>query len=558
LILSRASSIVCGPWSVRRQLLGIALITGGLTTGCTVGPDYARPDLKDEIPAAYHAQPQAEVGPAEPAEAKPDSNPQNAMADSMLTTGIDRWWAEFGDDELDSLVVEALHYNFDLAQAAARVLESRALLTGSKAARWPTIEVGGSASRSKFTLAQFGGRGSVYNTLYSAVASARYELDLWGRLSRAEEAAFATLLASEQDQRTVRQTLIADVVRTWLEIRELECQLALNLRTIDTYEQTLVVIQERYQRGIAPSVDVYLTRQNLLSTRALQPQWEQQLAQACRRLELLVGRYPAGLLSRTAGDPAAECSVPSVLNPVPAGLPSTLLERRPDLLAAEARLHAATARIGEAKATLFPRITLTGEAGYRSVELDQLIQNSASIWSLIGNFTMPLLNWGQQISQIKAAEARTAQADAAYRGVILNAFREVEAALDQERLENERRQWLQGAVNAARRSLTLAQERYLRGLDNLLLTLDTQRRLYIAEIELINTERQWRAARVNLILALGGYWDETPETVTAINSDNQTGTEGHDPNVKTVALTETNPQETKELIPREVDRGVEP
>ena len=216
-----AHFIISDQWSPQRLLLCAALISGGLSTGCSVGPDYARPDLSDEIPEAYHTQPLTETEPAEDNEAKQDTIQLTATPDSTVTSGIGPWWTEFGDVELDSLVVEALQYNDDLAQAAARVLESRALLTGSKAARWPTIEVGGNASRSKFTLAQFGGRGSVYNTLYSAVATARYELDLWGRLSRAEEAAFATLLASEQDQRTVRQTLIADVVRTWLEIREL-------------------------------------------------------------------------------------------------------------------------------------------------------------------------------------------------------------------------------------------------------------------------------------------------------------------------------------------------
>jgi multidrug efflux system outer membrane protein len=368
--------------------------------------------------------------------------------------------------------------------------------------------VGGSAQRRKITLAQFGGAGSVYNTLYTATASAFYEVDLWGRLSRAQEASFADLLASEQDRRTVQQTLIADVVRTWLEIRELECQLALNIQTIANFDRNLKVISERYRRGLAPAVDVHLARQNLLSTMALRPQWEQLLAATRRRLEILVGQYPGGVISSSGLDPSRACVVPPPLPQVPTGLPSTLLERRPDILAAEARLHAATARIGEAKARLFPSLSLTGVAGYQSVNLGSLFSTSASIWSLLGNISLPLLNWGQQLSQIGAAEARTAWAVAAYQGTVLNAFREVEAALDAERKEWERRQWLEGSVDAARHSLQLAELRYLHGLDNLLLTLETQRRLYLAEIELISTERQWRTARVNLILALGGHWDE--------------------------------------------------
>ncbi len=505
-------------------------------SGCSVGPDYARPDLGYQVPEAYVAEPRGEESrQATPpdtttaaeagrgAEAIPGSEDHPGSGDypsdgDHPSDGIEMlgmWWNAFGDPELDSLVEESLLYNYDLAQAAARVLESRALLTGSKAARWPTIEVGGSASRSKFTRAQFGGVGSVYNTLYSATAGARYELDLWGRLSRAEEAAYANLLAREQDQRTVQQTLIADVVRTWLEIRELECQLALNHRTIVSYEQSLEVVEWRYRRGLVPPVDVHLMRQNLLSTKALRPRWEQQLATARRRLELLVGRYPAGLVSNTPGDTMLACRVPPPLPPVPAGLPSTLLERRPDILAAEARLHSATAHIGEATALLFPQIVLTGEAGYRSIELGQLFQSGSSIWSLFGNLAMPLLNRGKQQSQIRAAEARTLQATAAYRGSVLNAFREVEAALDAEQKQFERRHWLEGSVDSARHSLTLAEERYRSGLDNLLLTLDSQRRLHITEIELIITEREWRTARVNLILALGGPWDEPIVTAAA-------------------------------------------
>lgn len=468
--------------------------------GCARGPDYVRPDLGDTLPASYHA---ANVSAAE------------TTTDIFLGT----WWTAFGDTVLTDLVNESLVRNHDLAQAAARVLESRALLTGSRSAQWPAIEIGGSFNRSKFTLAQFGGRGSVHNTLYSAIASARYELDLWGRLSRAEEAALADLLAREADRRTVQQTVVADVVRTWLEAKELECQLALNQRTIANYESNLQLVEERYQHGLVPPVEVHLARQNLLSARALQPQWKQNLATARRRLEILAGRYPAAAAGRPDTGQPCDCALPPELPPVPAGLPATMLERRPDILAAELRLRAATAHIGEARAALFPRISLTGEAGYRTRELADLFKADASIWSLIGNLTAPLLNRGAQQAQVRAAEARTEQAVAAYRGTVLNALREVEVSLETERHQSERRLWLLGAVDQARRALNLAEDRYRRGLDNLLLTLDTQRRLYQTEAELIRTEHLTRAARVNLILALGGPWAGGP--ATTITSDQQ-------------------------------------
>jgi multidrug efflux system outer membrane protein len=357
-------------------------------------------------------------------------------------------------------------------------------------------------------MAQFGGRGSIYNTLFGAGATARYELDLFGRLSRAKEADVAGLLASVQNQRTVLQTVVADVVRTWLEVRTLECQLEYNRQTIDSFERSLLLVEERYFRGVSPPVDVYLARQNLLTAKALKPAWIQQLNTARRRLEILAGRYPAGL---AAGPPPGEdchCTPPRKLPPVPPGLPSKLVDRRPDLLAAEAQLHAATARIGSAKALLYPRITLTADGGYRSSEFDDLFKWSTSIWSVAGNLVAPLINRGAQKSQIQAAEARTLQALAAYQATVLNAFREVESSLEAERTQRERRDMLTGAVAQARRALVLAEERYARGLDNYLLTLDTQRRLYQTEAELIETERIVRTARVNLILALGGTWDE--------------------------------------------------
>ena len=218
------------------------LVTGALT-GCTVGPDYVRPDLGAEVPASYSAERGPEV-------------------ESTDLAGS-RWWTDLGDTTLDHLVDEALAHNHNLALAAARVLESRALLSGSKSARWPSLEIGGSASRSQTVLNMPIGKFNYISEQYSVAATARYEADLWGRLSRTQEAAFATLLASEQDQRTVVQTLIADVVRTWLEVREQQCLLALNERTITNYTHNVELVEDRYSRGLVSSLDVHLVRQSL-------------------------------------------------------------------------------------------------------------------------------------------------------------------------------------------------------------------------------------------------------------------------------------------------------
>ena len=199
-------------------------------------------------------------------------------------------------------------------------------------------------------------------------------------------------------------------------------------------------------------------------------------------------------------------ALPRPLDPVPTGLPSELLERRPDLLAAEARLHAATAGIGQAKAALYPRISLTAEGGSKTRELADLFTDPTEAWSLVSNLFMPILNRGATQAQIKAAEARTRQAVAAYRSTVLQAFAEVENALDLDRHLTLQEEFLVDSVKQARNSLTLAEDRYTRGLDNVLITLDTQRRLYTAESQLLNVQRARRAARVNLILALGGPW----------------------------------------------------
>ncbi len=305
----------------------------------------------------------------------------------------------------------------------------------------------------------------------------------------------------------VLQTLVADVVRTWLQVRELQCQLGLNLRTVESYRSTLGTVEQRYAGGVSPALDVRLARQNLLTAEATVPETRRQLRDAVRRLEILAGRYPAATVMATDEATTLAALMPAPLASVPVGLPSSLLERRPDLVAAEAGLHASVANVGSAKARLYPTLSLTGSAGYNSQELDTWFDGGHDVWSLVGNLVMPLINRGATKAQIRAAEARAQQAVASYRQAVLSAFGEVESALDSERFQAEREAALTRSVNEARRSLELAQRRYASGLDPLLTTLETQRRLFNAESQLLSTQRAYRTARVNLILALGGPWD---------------------------------------------------
>jgi multidrug efflux system outer membrane protein len=489
------------------------LVLTVLAAGCAVGPDYERPDLDTPVPAQW----------ANPAAADAQAHGPT-MVDALPDSGTGaawRWWEAFGDTTLDQLVDDALTHNHQLEQAVARVLEARAGVTGAESARWPAVEVGGQAARTK-TSEKVVIFGPVYNNAYGVTATARWELDLWGKLSRAKEAAVATLLASEQNRRAVAQGLIADVVRTWLLVRELQLQVALTERTIASFENSLTMVQERYRRGLVGPLDLHLAGQNLAAARAQLPAFRQRLVAARRTLEILAGRYPAGTLKasdldRPDGRLAAEL-MPAPLAPVPAGLPSELLDRRPDLLAAESRLAATVAQIGQAKAALYPRIALTAEGGTRSREFADLFTTGSDAWSLVGNLLMPLINRGATKAQIQAAEARAREATAAYRAAVLQAFAEVENALDQDLLQQERETQLAESADRAQRSVELAEERYRRGLDNLLTTLESQRRLFTAESSLLATQRERRTARVDLIQALGGPWETAPEAALSMTS----------------------------------------
>jgi multidrug efflux system outer membrane protein len=432
-----------------------------------------------------------------------------------------RWWESFGDTTLNALVDDALVHNNNLTAAAGRVLEARALLGGAKAARWPTVEIGGFAGRTKSSEALTGGLGSPYANQYGVDGTLRYEVDLWGRLSRGKEAAQASLMASEQDRRAVAQALIADVVRTWLVIRELQLQVALTERTILNFEENLITVRERYRRGLVSALDVHLASQNLAAARSADPAFRQELASARRRLEILAGRYPAGQVTASDLDLAdgslSREIMPEPLAAVPAGLPSELLDRRPDLVSAEMSLHSSVARVGQAKAALYPRISLTATGGTKSTELSDLFSRTTDFWSLAGNLFMPLINRGATQAQIKAAEARVVQATAGYQQAILIAFSEVENALDQDVFQSQQEVYLMDSAEQARRSVNLAQDRYRRGLDSLLVTLESQRRLFNAESQLLTTQRVRRTARVNLIQALGGPWETPPASAISLN-----------------------------------------
>jgi outer membrane protein, multidrug efflux system len=328
-----------------------------------------------------------------------------------------------------------------------------------------------------------------------------FELDLWGRLRRATEAARADLLASTENTRTVLTTLINDVAQTYFDLLELDREADIDRSTLTSRQASLELVRRRYENGLTSELDVHRAEQELATAAAAVPDVERRIAQTENRLSILLGRNPGSIARPTVLD--AERMPPEV----PAGLPSTLLERRPDIRQAEQRLVSANAHIGEAKAAFFPRISLTGMFGLESASLSELFTGPARMWQVGPTVTFPIFHAGQLRGNLHAAEAREQQALIQYQQTIQQAFREVEDALVFRAKASDIRTQQQARVQAAQRALDIANLRYTNGLGTYLDVLDAQRQLFAAEIDLTGTTRDQLTAVVQLYKALGGGWE---------------------------------------------------
>jgi multidrug efflux system outer membrane protein len=338
-----------------------------------------------------------------------------------------------------------------------------------------------------------------------------FEIDLWGRLRRATEAARAELLASEEAQHTVTMTLVSDVAQAYFELLELDREAEIDRRTLESRRNSLSLVSYRYDGGLASELDVKRAEEELAATAAAVPDVERQIAQAENRLSILLGKNP-GQIARGA-------SLDNQVMPpeVPAGLPSALLERRPDVLGAEQQLVAANARIGAAKAEFFPQISLTGAFGTESVSLSDFFTGPSRAWQAGPTVALPIFHGGRLSANLHATEARDQQAVIRYRQSIQQAFKEVEDALifhskaRQIHIERERR------VSAARQALALADLRYANGISSYLDVLDTQRQLFSAETDLAQISRDQLISVVQLYKALGGGWETQPSNGKAVH-----------------------------------------
>ncbi|HEX9800008.1 MAG TPA: efflux transporter outer membrane subunit [Thermoanaerobaculia bacterium] len=456
-----------------QRLLAAALALA--LAGCaTVGPDYERPELP--LPESFSAPAAAQAAP-------------------------DAWWTLFGDGDLDRLVEEALAANQDLAAAAARVEEARALAGVARAERWPRLDAGASASSAKLSAATLGlpEEFEVEYDAYRANASLSFELDFWGRLARAHEAARAELLASEEGRRNVRLAVVAGVAGAWFDLGAFDRQLALSRSTVESRRESVRLQRLRFEAGTISELDLSQAEAELAAAEAAVPQLERAARQTANRLGVLLGRFggeaPRGGASGEAGLPA-----------VPVGLPSDLLARRPDLAAAEQALVAANARIGVARAALFPSISLTGSAGSESRELDELLSSGTGVWQVALGLLQPVFHGGKLRRQVAASEARQRQALAAYAKAVQTALAEVEDALVARRTLAAERAALGRRAEALGRARRLATLRYDAGDASYLEVLDAERNLFRAELELVGAERAEATAAIALFRALGGGW----------------------------------------------------
>jgi multidrug efflux system outer membrane protein len=453
--------------------------------GCIkMGPDFKRPDLQFAQPERF----------------------QYRTRDAKAVVPEDRWWEVFGDPEINSLVKRVLENNLDLQQAAARILELQYQVIQTRADRFPVLGVQAGAQRQHEPESFLGGVIPIGGTVsqYSVSLPASYEMDLWGKYARAEEASRAQLLQEEENRLTLSQSLVSEAISLYLQIQSLERRIQITLQSLKNYQDSVTFVERRYNRGLSSILDLRQARRTLNQAKGQIPQLRQELGAAQQALAVLSGEYP----ETRKPYPQPE-DYYKKLSAIPPGLPSELLLRRPDIRGAEAQLKALNAQIGVAKASRFPSISLTGSYGYASEDLFNLFQPGAA-WSLAAGLAQPLFDAGRLKANQRAAEARYTQGVAAYNKAVLNAFREVENALLTRRKQIERRTDVLSFLVEARATQRVAQARYVRGLVDYLTVLNAQQTRFQAEDQLLQVELTILANRVTLHRALGGGWAMLP------------------------------------------------
>jgi NodT family efflux transporter outer membrane factor (OMF) lipoprotein len=455
-----------------------------LLAGCNVGPDYVRP--KVETPAAYK-----EAGDWKPAE------PRDAAARG-------KWWAAFGDPQLDALIAQVDVSNQTIAAAEAQLRQASALVAQSRASWWPTLTGTVQYTRSlpSSTTGPIVGVSTSKRTIYSAPLNASWEADLWGKVRRAVEQGEASEQASASDLVNARLSVQAELAQSYFQLRALDSQQQLFDATVAAYARTLELTRNRYTVGVVARSDVAQAETQLQSTRAQALDLGLQRAQLEHAIAVLLGKPASGF----SLPPGALAAAPP---PVPAaGLPAALLERRPDIAAAERRMAAANAQIGVAKAAFFPAATLNAAYGVQSATTERWFTLPSRFWSLGPALALTLFDGGRRAAVSDQAVAAYDQSVAAYRGTVLTAFKEVEDNLAALRILEEEAAVQAAAVKAAEQSLEYALNQYKAGIITYLQVVQVQTAALANQRAALDVLSRRVAASVLLVKALGGGWEE--------------------------------------------------
>ena len=477
----------------------LLLITALFLAGCTLAPKYER--SPGEVPGEYRFQ-----------SLKGQPQPQ------LETLANLSWWEIFDDPALQGLIRTALAQNYDVRLAVARVAEARAAVGVSRSTWLP--QVGGTALYQREKLSRTSVEPplppgtKVTDSLAQFNFDLFWEIDLFGRLRSLTAAAKADFFASRWGQRAVWATVVADVSRAYFELRTLDRQLEISQATLKSYQSSRRLVELRHQQGMVSKQDVAQVDALVHTAGAKIPDLERQIAQKENEICILLGLNPQPI---NRGKPLPELAVRAQ---VPAGLPSSLLERRPDIRQSEEVLIAANYRIGAARANFFPRITLTGLAGTQSVDLARLFTGPSSIWSIGPTLTLPFFTSGFNFYTLKATQSQQEQALILYQFTVRQAFREVADGLIAHTKFRDFRREQEALVGSYQLYSRLANMRYKGGIDSYLAVLDADRQLFTAELDLATVQRDQLLTLVQLYKALGGGWEaqaRTPEAAPPVS-----------------------------------------
>ncbi|HYK36713.1 efflux transporter outer membrane subunit [Alloacidobacterium sp.] len=460
-----------------RRVIAIALM---LLTGCTVGPNYKRPQIN--APDAYRGL-------------DPNAPPQ-----TTASIADEKWWTVFDDQQLQALIHKAISQNYDVRIAATRVLQAQAQLGITRADQFPSIY--GGASASNLRLPQTKTIPATNTSANQLNLSLAWELDFWGKYRRATESARANLLATEWGQKAVIWSLVSNIASAYFQLLELDAEMQISRNTLASRKESLRLVEIRATGGTTSMLDVRQSEQLVYGAAANIPALERSIEQQENLISILIGDNPEPI---TRGKTLLEIHFPPT---VPAGLPSSLLERRPDIQSAEQQLIAANAQIGVAKAAYFPDISLTAIAGYQSTALTNLFTGPAGFWSFGGQLTQPIFTAGKLRANVRLTEAQQQEAVLFYQQSIQQAFREVSDSLIGYRKDQEYRAQQELLTTAAQDTVRLANVRYNGGVTSYLEVLDSDTRYFNAQISLAQAELNERVALVQLYNSLGGGWQQ--------------------------------------------------